>query len=148
MEEMYSQTNKLLTRIIYAFCLVACLGISSVATASVDSNGITLDPNSSYATCNISADGTATVTPDGGVAPYQYSWSTGSTDAIIFGLLPGDYQVTVTDATGCTATTTVNVMVGPEGVWIMPVSSAASCGSCDGTASPDAMLRVPPYTYM
>ena len=113
---------------------------------NVEANGITLVPNASFATCLNSADGTATVIASGGVEPYTYLWSTGETFVVEAELLPGDYTVTVTDATGCTASTTVTVLVGPEGVWLMPVSTPASCGACDGTADPMAMLGVPPYT--
>ncbi len=144
---MYLRTNKLLTKMMTAFCLILCLGISNVALATVDANGINLEPNSSYATCDVSADGTATVIATGGVQPYTYLWSTGETFVVASSLLPGDYQVTVTDATGCVASTTVSVMVGPEGIWLMPTSTPATCGSCDGTADPHAMLGAPPYTY-
>ncbi len=36
----------------------------------------------------------------GGVPPYSIAWSTGSTTAVITGLLPGTYSVTVTDNEG------------------------------------------------
>jgi len=145
---MYLKTNKLLNKIATMLCLFLCLGLTTVqANEGVDANGITLIPNSSYATCLTSADGTATVIASGGVQPYTYQWSTGQTFVVAWSLLPGDYQVTVTDATGCTASTTVTVEPGPEGIWLMPSSTPASCGACDGTAQPHPMLGAPPYTY-
>jgi len=139
---MYFTTKKLLIQWMAVFSLVLCLSAVNAIHAQIN-----LEPNSSFATCLNSADGTATVIATGGVQPYSYQWSTGSTFVVIYNLLPGDYQVTVTDATGAVATTNVTVVTGPEGIWLMPVSTPASCGACDGTANPDAMLGAPPYTY-
>ncbi len=49
------------------------------------------------------ADGTATVNPVGGVAPYTYQWNTNpiQTTQTATGLIAGDYEVTVTDDNGC-----------------------------------------------
>ncbi len=54
-------------------------------------------------------DGTATVNPSGGSAPYTYLWSTSQTTQTITGLTQGTYTVTVTDNNPCTNTTTVTV---------------------------------------
>jgi zinc-dependent metalloproteinase lipoprotein len=53
--------------------------------------------------------GTATVNVSGGVTPYTYNWSNGATTQSVSGLINGVYTVTVTDANGCTSTTTVTV---------------------------------------
>lgn len=58
---------------------------------------------------NNSNNGTASVTANDGVTPYTYAWSNGGTTATISNLAAGTYGVTVTDANGCTATTTVVV---------------------------------------
>lgn len=54
-------------------------------------------------------DGKASVTASGGTGNYQYTWSHGPTTAVVSGLAPGTYGVTVTDANNCTATATVNI---------------------------------------
>lgn len=165
---MYFTMNKLKTRSIVMMATMLLFGVLNLSASESlyshvseflnlenntsishleDVNGITLTPNSGFATCLNSADGSATVQVSGGVNPMTFMWSTGETTGNIYSLLPGDYFVTVTDATGCTATATVTVQAGPEGIWLMPVSTPASCGSCDGTAEPDAMLGIPPYTY-
>jgi len=66
-------------------------------------------PDSLYATVgtqdqtNLSMpNGAAVVTTiSGGMAPYGFDWSTGSTQQAIAGLTAGDYTVTVTDKNGC-----------------------------------------------
>lgn len=48
-------------------------------------------------------EGTATIAPEyaGGMPPYTYLWSTGSTDARIYGATAGSYTLTLTDSQGC-----------------------------------------------
>lgn len=56
-------------------------------------------------------DGTATITPTGGTAPYNYSWSDplGQQTSTANGLAVGGYSVTVTDAQGCSAIESVDI---------------------------------------
>ena len=51
-------------------------------------------------------DGTITLDPTGGVAPYTYLWSNGATTQNLTGIAEGCYDVTVTDANGCEMTMT------------------------------------------
>lgn len=46
-------------------------------------------------------DGSLEVVVSGGTGPFNYMWSNGMSTAIISGLAPGTYSVTVTDANGC-----------------------------------------------
>ena len=55
------------------------------------------------------SDGQISLTPGGGTAPYQYIWSDAATDSVRTELPAGTYQVTVTDAAGCT--TTVEILL-------------------------------------
>lgn len=95
------------------------------------------------------SDGTATVTPASGLAPYTYLWDdTGaSTSAMISGLDAGTYSVTVTDANGCTGTGSGTVSAG-SGPSITCVGTDSTCG--DETASIDATVvgGVAPITYL
>ena len=60
-------------------------------------------------TCNQFANGSITVTPIGGIAPFSYLWSSGEITDSIGGLDIGTYVVTVTDSTGCFVTRTYNM---------------------------------------
>ena len=56
-------------------------------------------------------NGTATANASGGTASYTYAWSpAGGTNASAGGLSAGTYTCTITDANGCTQTSTVNVV--------------------------------------
>ena len=46
-------------------------------------------------------NGSIVITTNGGVPPYQYSWSNGATGSENQLLMPGNYAVTVTDINGC-----------------------------------------------
>lgn len=71
---------------------------------------LTLDSSASTdATCNNSADGTASVTVSGGITPYTYEWSDGQSTPVATGLAAGTYSVTVTDVLGAMVSTTVTI---------------------------------------
>ena len=55
------------------------------------------------------SDASIDLTVAGGVSPYTYSWSNGSSTEDIDSIGAGSYSVTVTDSSGCTNTLTVEV---------------------------------------
>jgi len=67
------------------------------------------------------SDGSASVSASGGTTPYGYSWSTGQTTASVSNLSQGTYTVTVTDANGCTDSSSATVNSGSPsgspGIW-------------------------------
>ena len=87
------------------------LGVSVVTLASqdgCDSTTVTtvyyslVEPNLVVQPAtNDDENGSASVSPSGGVEPYIIQWSNGGTGASVSGLAPGDYSVTVTAANGC-----------------------------------------------
>ncbi len=71
-------------------------------------------PPAAFATAldETNGDSTGSVAIDsvtGGTAPFTYQWSNGETTATITGLTTGTYDVTVTDATGCSNTASFDV---------------------------------------
>jgi hypothetical protein len=66
----------------------------------------------SYNTINSSSNnctGEASVSANGGTVPYLWLWDNGSTSNNLSNLCPGAYIVNVTDANGCTESTTINI---------------------------------------
>ncbi|MBK6821432.1 MAG: SprB repeat-containing protein [Bacteroidetes bacterium] len=59
--------------------------------------------------CNGGTTGTIDLTVLGGILPYGYTWSNGSTTEDINSLSVGSYTVTVTDGNGCTATLSIAI---------------------------------------
>ena len=83
--------------------LCASVVIDVTAAPTVGFSGIT-----SPSACG-AADGTITVVASGGTPPYAFAWSNNSTGATISGLAAGPYEVTVTDASGCTDFSSVSL---------------------------------------
>jgi hypothetical protein len=62
---------------------------------------LTININSTAASCKFAADGSITATAIGGTAPYTYNWSNGQTAATATNLISGNYNVYATDVYGC-----------------------------------------------
>lgn len=74
-----------------------------------------------------SNNGSMTVQPSGGTAPYSYAWSNGFPNfETAIGLLPGSYTATVTDNNGCTASAT-GVVTSPPPLVTSAVGSQVNC---------------------
>ncbi|MBK9337281.1 MAG: T9SS type A sorting domain-containing protein [Lewinellaceae bacterium] len=94
------------------------------------------------------ADGTATAGPTGGVGPYTYEWSNGETTQTIINLDAGPYTVTATDANGCTAVQTVEVLAGNCGITTTFIPESVSCnGEANGSATVIINGGTGPFTY-
>jgi len=74
--------------------------------------GFTITASGTNETSLGALDGTATVTTQGGAAPFTYAWSNLSTTQSISGLIPGCYSVTVTDNNQCQKVATYCVTPG------------------------------------
>jgi gliding motility-associated-like protein len=98
--------------------------------------------------CNGGANGTATITATGGVAPYTFSWPNGQSAATGTGLAAGAYTATVTDANGCFST--VNLVITEPAVLqvIQVLPTHVSCrGGSNGTASAFIQGGSSPYSF-
>jgi len=87
-----------------------CTVVDSVTINS--SPQITSSSVATDASCTAGCDGSATVTPAGGIAPYTYQWN-GNTvpgqPASLSGLCFGINLVVITDQNGCSITDTINI---------------------------------------
>lgn len=90
--------------------------ISTISDSLSDPTPITANPTNTSSTCSNCPDGTASVSPTGGTAPYSYLWSDGSTTNSITNALPGTYNVTITDANGCEITESVTINFSSLGI--------------------------------
>ncbi|MDP2388062.1 MAG: gliding motility-associated C-terminal domain-containing protein [Bacteroidota bacterium] len=81
-------------------------------TAITASAIVTSNFNGQHISCNGLSDGQATATPNGGTAPYTYSWNTtpAQTTATAIGLAVGTYSVIIKDVNDCAYTTTVTLV--------------------------------------
>lgn len=116
---------------------------------------LTSNVSSTPISCGGVCDGTVTATPAGGVSPYTYSWidcgtgiPIGQTGQTATGLCPGDYQAIVTDANGCTVTTSCVTLTDPAILTVTASTTDELCNSdCSGTATAAPVGGTSPYTY-
>ncbi len=96
--------------------------------------------------CGGSCTGEITVAASGGTAPFNISWSNGSTGSVQSGLCAGTYNITITDANGCSEIDTVQLTEPTPLVTSFTVGTA-SCGLCDGSISLTTTGGTAPYSY-
>jgi gliding motility-associated-like protein len=77
-------------------------------------------------TCFGYTNGSATVTPVGGTAPYTYHWDNGQQNSTNYSLSGGSYTVTVTDKNGLTSTGVVSIPQ-PAALSLSFASGASVC---------------------
>ncbi|UTW66155.1 HYR domain-containing protein [bacterium SCSIO 12643] len=142
---------------------ISSLVAGTYAVTMTDDNGLTATSSStitepavlvaatvvdSNTTCNGYSDGGATASATGGTVAYSYAWSNGATTASITGVVAGSYHVTITDANGCTATSSVIITEPAALVAATVVDSNSSCnGSSDGGVSASASGGTGAYSY-
>ncbi len=89
---------------LYTLLTVDSLGCSNTKVFSIGNSGSTLLTSFSFthASCATCTDGAISVLATGGLSPYTFSWSTGSSTTNVNDTLsPGCYTVTIKDAGGC-----------------------------------------------
>ncbi|MFN7117923.1 MAG: SdrD B-like domain-containing protein [Saprospiraceae bacterium] len=92
-------------------------------------------------------NGTATVTINGGTAPFDYTWSNGAKTATVQGLSAGFYSVMVMDARGCMAMGSVTITAPPPVNVVVNATARVCPGATNGTAKATASGGKAPYTY-
>ena len=105
-------------------------------------------------TCNGADDGSIDLTVSGGTSPYVYSW-TKTADALyssssedISDLSPGTYQVSVTDANGCSSDQTFTISEPDELLISSSVLSAIGCYDGNANIQVDVtQASVGPYVF-
>lgn len=119
-----------------------CFTVPNTPGASVSITSIT--NVSCFGGCN----GSATAAASGGVGPYTYSWSTAPAQntATASNLCPGMYNVTITDANGCTGTTPATITEPPQ--LTLTVGTATTiCIGQSSTLSAQGNGGTPAYNY-
>lgn len=103
--------------------------------------------SSSNVSCNGGSNGSIAVTATDGTTPYTYAWNNGASTAGQSGIAAGIYVVTVTDATGGTATASATISQ-PSALALSNSASNANCnGGSDGTIDLTVSGGTAPYAY-
>ncbi len=126
-------------RLLLVFMLAASISLH----AQQDSCDLQITASWQNISCQDAQDGHIALNITGGTSPYDIQWNTGDSTAIISGLSPGTYSVTVTDSNGCTQSnisiTTTNYQESP-----LPIPDGTGVPLLDtinfSTAPPGAII--------
>ncbi|RMG91260.1 MAG: hypothetical protein D6706_18380, partial [Chloroflexi bacterium] len=111
-------------------------------------SGLSVSATPVPVSCYGGSDGAINLQVNGGSSPYTYQWSNGSQSSQLMGISAGSYQVTVTDANGCTTATSATVtQPAPLNLTLVNLENVSCWGSPDGSIEVTASGGTPPYSY-
>lgn len=124
-----------------------CTGTRTVFIGS--GTGITSTFISTLTSCPGVNNGTVTITPTNGTAPYTYSADGGpfQTSNILPGLAPGSHIITIKDAANCTGTKTVTITSGTEIAFFYSTINSSCSGGGNGTITVIPVTGTAPYAF-
>ena len=116
------------------------------AVTIIEPTAITLQNSTTATACN-GATGTATVVANGGTGAFSFAWNNGASTSQVNTLTAGTYTVTVSDANGCTATSSMSVgtLNGPS-IASVTTSDATCFGNANGSAQVQIGSGTGPFT--
>lgn len=119
----------------------------SFITFSQKAGTVLLSITQQEPTCNRYSDGSITVTPSGGTAPYQIIWSTGDTTMTVDSLLAGNYSVTVVDANSQVSAAFITLL-DPLPIYVVGTSQNTQISQSNGLINiTDVVNPVGAWTY-
>lgn len=106
--------------------------------------------NSQNVNCYGQNNGSATVTPYGGIAPYTYSWNTSpiQNNATASQLTAGNYVVTITDSLGTNVQVSVTIMQPPVLNSLISATHVLCYGENNGSTQVTVSGGTPGYNYL
>jgi gliding motility-associated-like protein len=123
----------------------------SAAVVIPEPNLLTAGTSGTDISCNGLTDGSASVSPNGGTAPYAYSWTPGgATTQNLSGLPKGTYICNVTDLKGCKISSVITI-TEPSAINVSLSAGIVPCfGGNNGidTASATGGTGVLTYNWM
>jgi PKD repeat protein len=123
-----------------------CIANSNATVAEPTALSIT-SVNTTQSAC-AGNTGTATVTVTGGTTSYMYSVNSGTPQSsnVFSSLAAGSYTLSVTDANGCSSTSSFNI-TNPNAPTATSLTTNTSCeGVCDGGSSVNISGGTGPFT--
>ncbi len=134
----------------YTVTVADASGCTATRSVTIAQPAAAIDLSATHmaAACLGSSTGSIDLSVSGGTPPYAYSWSNGATSQDIANLDAGTYTVTVADANGCSATTSVTVTQPSAAVALSSTKVNVACfGAATGSIDLTATGGTPPYAY-
>ena len=136
----------------FAYTIIGCGGVLQSSTVTLNINAVpTASIVATQIVCN-GGTGSLNLSVAGGTSPYSYAWNdaSGATIEDLSGQLAGTYNVTVTDANGCTVTTSATINAAPTAIAIALTSQTNNTCNGDNTGAIDISVSggTGSYTYV
>ena len=126
-----------------------CVSLPVSITITQPANALALSTTQVNVLCFGNSTGSVNLTVTGGTAPYTYLWSNNGTVEDPTGMASGTYTVTVTDANGCTAQTTVTITQPQAPLALSTTQVNVGCfGNSTGSVNLTVTGGTAPYTYL
>lgn len=126
-----------------------CTAVESITIDNPDAIGSRIDAFTNVS-CFEGNDGSATVTGDGGTAPYTFQWdgnAANQTTATATDLSAGNYSVTITDVNGCSTVDFVDIDQ-PQRLEVSFNTDDVDCsGDANGSIVPTVIGGTPAYSF-
>ncbi|PKP01425.1 MAG: hypothetical protein CVU11_15285 [Bacteroidetes bacterium HGW-Bacteroidetes-6] len=132
---------------IYTITVTDSLNCSfTTNTTLIHVNNLTINTSATNTTCGIN-NGTTWAGVSNGTAPYSFLWDNGQSTQLASNLAAGTYNVTVTDANGCSTISyaIVNAILPPS---VFISSTPTACYGNTGTATAISSNGTQPYSYL
>ncbi|MEL6969119.1 MAG: gliding motility-associated C-terminal domain-containing protein [Bacteroidota bacterium] len=91
-------------------------------------------------------NGSLSLSPSGGQAPYTFLWSTGATTANLSGIATGNYDYTITDALGCALAASVFLAEESSASLSSTLTAPICPGDTNGAITLELTGGAPPFT--
>jgi gliding motility-associated-like protein len=132
----------------YTLTVTDGLGCTATVSLSIgEPSALQINLQVNNVGCSGGNDGNASATVNGGTPPYTYAWSNGADGTTVNGLSIGNYNLVVTDANGCTASSNFDVEEATP-IFISSDVEAVDCfGGQTGSISLSVSGGLPPYSY-
>ncbi|MDW8419455.1 MAG: gliding motility-associated C-terminal domain-containing protein, partial [Chitinophagales bacterium] len=120
---------------------------ATASATAVQPQALALQSQLQHVSCNGGNNGSINISVSGGVQPYGFNWSNGSTGEDQLSLTANTYTVTVTDANGCSLSASFTI-TQPTALTVTVTGANVTCpGAVNGTATAIANGGVTPYSY-
>ncbi len=123
----------------YTVTVTASNGCNATSTVTINEFGcppITILIEKTDPDCFGSCEGIAVANPNGGSFPYTYQWSNGATSQIVTNMCPGNYFITIVDATGCSQTQSITIENGIQVIGSIDQTGDSLTANGSGGTSP------------
>ncbi len=133
----------------YLVTVTDAQGCSAVKSATVSAGSdILLVPTRTSPKCNGGTDGKIEVQVYGNYPPFNFVWENGLANQNLINIPAGDYDITITDATGCSKIDHVILYDNPPISLTLVVDDIPCFMFCDGSVAAVVSGGVGDFTYL